>query len=337
MGVFLDLIGDHPVDTYTASDLQAYLALMTYWPALARDRPADKAPREILAANADLKFKPLTRSALQDGYASIAKTTIRSKMTEYEYADPFAGVTFRYPDTAAPSQSAEPLSSEQMSNIFRAGVESGLMDEAILPLLGNLTGRRLGLLVHLTGNDFREKYPGVWVAQTAGIALTDRGVWSRIPIKTEQSASFFVLHDFLREIGFVEWAQGQGSKFLFPTLTKLKDPSKSASSYMARLFRRAGIVGSRKEVFHSLRGGHIEQMRDNQVDPRDRRLQAGHTLDGEHDLYGFKVISEDRARNLARANLTADVDYSVFHGLDFEKLASARRSFSRRNKSETVG
>ena len=331
--IFLDLIGDHPVDTYSGSDLQAYIALMTHWPALERHRPAHMTHWEILVSNIDLKFRPLKRAPFENGYVSIAKAVIGWHARTYNYPNPLAGVTLTYPDTAAPAQSAEPLSTEQLSNVFRAGVDGGLLDEAMLPLLGNLTGRRLGLLVHLTGNDIRLKYPGVWVAQTSGIVLTEEGVWKRVPIKTDQSTTFFVLHDLLREIGFIEWAQAQGNAFLFPTLTNLKDPSKQASTYMQRLFRKAGIPGNRREVFHSLRGGHIEMMRDNKVDPRDRRLQAGHKLEEEHDLYGFRAISEKRAREIAHAKLKEEVDYSMFQGLDFEKLAKARRTMGRRPKT----
>ena len=332
LGVFIDLIGDHPVDTYTGADLQAYVALMTHWPADKRHRPDAMTPREILASNAEMKFKPLKRSALEDGYVTIVKTIVRSKMTEWEYPDPFSGVKLRYPDTAAPRESAEPLSSEKIGAIFRKGVEGGLLDEAMLPLLGHLTGRRLGLLVHLTGNDIREKYPGVWVAQTSGITLGEDGIWRRVPIKSDASVTFFVLHDFLRQIGFIDWATRQGDAFLFRELTRLSDPSKSASSYMGRLFRKAGVEGGRKEVFHSLRGGSIEQMRDNRVDTRDRKLQAGHALDDEHDLYGFRAISEKRANGMARAELAEGVDFSVFEGLDFDRLARGKRTFGRRRK-----
>lgn len=332
LNIFIELIGDHPVDTYSGADLQAYIALMTHWPAQKRHRPDHLSPWEILASNADLRFKPLKRSAFEDGYVSIAKTVIGSKTKDYQYENPLAGTTLQYPATAAPATSAEPLSREQLNKVFRAGTAGGLLDEAMLPLLGNLTGRRLGLLTHLKGNDIREKYPGVWVAQTSGIVLTEEGIWKRVPIKTDQSTTFFVLHDLLREIGFIEWAQARGDAFLFPTLTSLKDPSKQASTYMQRLFRRAGIPGNRREVFHSLRGGQIDLMRDNKVDPRDRRLQAGHKIGEEHDLYGFKAISEKRAREIAHAPLEEEVDYSVFLGLDFEKLSKARRTRGRRPK-----
>lgn len=73
---------------------------------------------------------------------------MRSKLTEYDYRDPFSGARIFYPDTAGSSQATEPLGADQISRIFHVGVGRGLLDEAVLPLLGHLTGRRLGLLVH---------------------------------------------------------------------------------------------------------------------------------------------------------------------------------------------
>lgn len=104
-----------------------------------------------------------------------------------------------------------------------------------------------------------------------------------------------------------EWAQRQGGAFLFPTLIKLKNPSTSASSCMQHTFERAGIAGKVGKS-STLRGGHIEMLRDNKIDPRDRCLQAGHKLGEEHDLYGFKSISQERARELAFATLRGPDD-----------------------------
>ncbi|GAA4122661.1 hypothetical protein ACFFTN_22690 [Aminobacter aganoensis] len=328
--LFIELIGDHPVDTYTGTDLQAYVALLKYWPASVKERPVRMSAREIIASNRDLSQKPLGIKTLREGYVANIKAMVRSKLTEHDYRDPFSGAKIFYPETAAPSQATEPLSADQISRIFRIGIDRGLLDEAMLPLLGHLTGRRLGLLVHLTGNDIREKYKDVWIAQTSGIIKVGK-TWRRVPIKTEASSTFFVLHGFLKEIGFVQWAAARGDQFLFPELMRLIDPSKSASSYMSRLFEKAGVTEKRKEVFHSLRGGNIELMRDNRVDTRDRKLQAGHTLDDEHDFYGFRAISESRAREMARTPLKEGVDYSMFDGLDFERLARGKRTFGRRS------
>ncbi|SSC64953.1 unnamed protein product [Ciceribacter selenitireducens ATCC BAA-1503] len=31
LNLFAELIGDHPIDTYTATDLQAFIDLIKYW------------------------------------------------------------------------------------------------------------------------------------------------------------------------------------------------------------------------------------------------------------------------------------------------------------------
>lgn len=323
--VFLELIGDHPVDTYDGSDLQAFVDLMQYWPADTNKRDPNVSAFDIIDDNRDLRLKPLALKSLKEGYVAVVRSAIRSAMTAKGYQDPFAGVKIHYPKTAAAPVSAEPLSARKISDIFRIGVESGTMDNVMLPLLGHLTGRRLGLLIHLKGTDFREKYENVWVAQTSGITLIN-GTWTRVPYKTDASTTFFVLHDFLSEIGFVQWAMDQGDKFIFPGLMKLADPSKSGSSYMQRLFEKAGVERNRKEVFHSLRGGNIEEMRDAKVEPRDRKIQVGHKLGAdEHELYGFKSLSESSARELAKLPLNPDIDFSVFRGLDFNKIARNKR------------
>ena len=202
----------------------------------------------------------------------------------------------------------------------------------MLPLLGHLTSRRLGLLIHLRGIDFREQFPDVWVGQVTRLSQIN-GVWTTVPVKTRDSERYFVLHDFLKEIGFIDWASRQGSNFLFPNIMKLVDPSKSGSSYMQRLFKKAGIkpktgeesVG-RREVFHSLRGGNIQDMRDSGVDPRERRVQAGHSAGtDEHDLYGFDVATEKEARKLKSLPLDPEIDYSIFRGLDFDAIAKRKR------------
>jgi len=333
--VFIELIGDHPVDTYNLTDLQAYIHLMQYWPGNNNKRNPSMTAMQIIDSNRDLRLQPLTRKSLQEGYVAVVKAAIRSLMTAGEYADPFSGPDLVYPSTAAAAKKSEPLAADKISAVFRAGVDSGLLEDIMLPLLGHLTGRRIGLLIHLTGNDFREKFTGVWVAQLASVKKID-GVWVSTPHKTDASTSYFVLHQFLSEIGFVEWAVKQRHRFLFPNLMQLADPSKSASSYMNRLFERAGIKPKKKkgedeerhgrEVFHSLRGGNIDDMRDAKIEGRDRRMQSGHQVGSdEHDNYGFMNLGERQARQIAELPFDPDIDFSVFRGLDFDRIARKTR------------
>lgn len=256
---------------------------------------------------------------------AIIKTVINSGQTQHDYATPIARTKLIYPDTARPSVAAEPLSRQKVELLLRTGVETGYLDNAMLPLLGFLTGRRLGLLVHMKGSDIRDKYGDVWVAQTNGIILL-HGKWQRSPIKTEASTSFFVLHNFLKEIGFIDWAVKKGDEFLFSELMRLDDPSKSASSYMGRLFKKAGIKDTRNEVFHSLRGGYISESAEQQIDRRERKLQVGHQLgEDEHDKYGFKALTDKQARRIASLPFASNIDLSMYQGLDFEKMARKKR------------
>jgi hypothetical protein len=152
-------------------------------------------------------------------------------------------------------------------------------------------------------------------------------VWQRVPIKNSGSMTFYVLHNFLAEIGFVAWAKAQGDNFIFPELVRLEDPSKSASSYMGRLMKKAGAKDAKGEVFHSLRGGYIAEAGDQKIEKRDRMIQVGHSLgDEEHDLYGFKSLTENKAEMLATLLLNPKIDFSMFRGLDFDKLAAKKRT-----------
>jgi hypothetical protein len=167
------------------------------------------------------------------------------------------------------------------------------------------------------------------VAQTAGIVF-EQGVWKRVPIKTAESTTFFVLHEKLSEIGFVDWAARQPG-YVFEALHEYKDPAKSTSKNLNRLLRNAGARGG-VEVLHSLRGNGIDEMRAKDIDGRARRLQAGHTLGDEHDQYGFRALSASACHQLATAKLKRKIDWSIFQSIDFDKFSEARRG--RKNDSE---
>jgi integrase len=329
LNLFFDLIGDHPVDTYTIVDLHAYVDMLRCWPANLKDRDPNKTPRQIIDDNADLHLLPLSKKSMQDGYLPVVKAVVAHGGKLYDYKSQLAGAQLTYPETARPSIPSEPLAYHKMTKLLRTGVRTGYIDNAMLPLLGLLTGRRLGLLLHLKGSDIREKFEGVWVAQTEGVQLVD-GSWTRIPMKTDASMTFFVLHNFLSEIGLVQWAVEHGDKFIFAELMRLADPSNSASSYKGRLFQRAKIKEARGEVFHSLRGAFIEEAANQDVERRDRKLQAGHQLgDDEHELYGFRALSEYKARKIANMQLNPEIDLSPYRGLNFAKMAAKKRDSGR--------
>ncbi len=67
------------------------------------------------------------------------------------------------------------------------------------------------------------------------------------------------------------------------------------------------------------------------MDKRDRKLQVGHSLgDDEHDLYGFRSLTEKKAEMLSALPLNPKIDFSMFRGLDFDKMAAKKREKGRR-------
>ncbi len=205
IALFIELIGDHPVDTYSVTDLQAYVNLLKYWPSKVKERPGIESVRQILTDNADLHLEPLSIKTMREGYVTIVKSVLAYGERHLDFKNHIRGARIDYPETAKPTMPSEPLASHKISQLLRTAVGTGELDYIMLPLLGLLTGRRLALLVYLRGSDIREKYKGVWVAQTPGIILVGK-VWKRVPYKTDASITYFVLHQFLVEIGFVEWA-----------------------------------------------------------------------------------------------------------------------------------
>ncbi len=169
--LFIEVIGDHPADTYSPADLQAYINAIQYLPANPSDRPSDKTALQLIQANLDRSKKSLALKSIRDGYVTVVKTALRNAAPHYGYRYLLGDMTIHYPEMAARPRPIEPLSFEKISAVMREGVRSGLLEDAMLPLLGLLTGRRLGLLVNLHGSDIVEKYPGVWVVNTTGIRL----------------------------------------------------------------------------------------------------------------------------------------------------------------------
>ncbi len=335
--VFIDVIGDRAPDQYFPSHLQTFVNRIQFLPANVTKR-ADmqgKPTLEILEENKTFALKPMALKTVKDGYVANVRTMMRHGMQDHHYRDPFAGVKLTYPQTLVPPKPREGISLDVTNEIFRAGVASGLLDEAMLPLLGKLTARRLGLLTFLRGEDIRQK-DGVWIAQTDGIVeinddQTGEKAWRRVPIKTAESMTFYVLHRYLDEIGFIAW-MCERKGFIFEAAHEHPNPTKYMSKTMQNHMRRCGAKGG--EVFHSLRGDAIDEMRDADVEGRARRLQSGHELGDVHDGYGFRALTAKQCQYLANLPLQEGIKWTVFKGLDFDAMAKRRRGRGRRPKLE---
>jgi hypothetical protein len=247
---FIDVVGDRPVDQYYPRDLQTFVNRMQYWPANVAKRGdmIGKSTLEILESNRQFEVAPaMAKKTMTDGYLANIRTMMRHRIQDLNYRDPFAGAKISYPQAYLASKPREGVSKDVTNRVFSAGVQSGLLDEAIMPLVAKLTSLRLGLLTYLQGQDIRMK-DGVWIAQTGGIVesrdpVTGKVSWLRVPIKMEESMTYFVLHNFLGAIGFVDWARRQPG-FIFTAAHEHPNPSK----YMSKVMQNFWIAAVRWEA-----------------------------------------------------------------------------------------
>lgn len=335
--VFVELIGDYPIDQYTFTDFQTFVNLLLYLPKNVNERKQFGAAtiREILESQADLFTgspicEPFALQTVRNGFVSTARSVINAigKLHDTDFLVSTAGKELLYHNEFRMSRKTEPIGHQKMLAIFKNGVNSGFLLEAILPLLAFLTGRRIGLLATLRGRDIRPKFQEyspdgngriIYVAQPQHVVNVD-GRWKCQPIKNEQSAEYFVLHQFLVDIGFVQWAMGLGDQFIFPNLFKSDDPAGLASKRGLRLLSQSGCTG--REVFHSMRTNYIDHARDENLQEHTLRQQTGHNGKDAHSKYGALPISEPRAVRISSLELPRYLrdNAEIFQNLDFDAL-----------------
>lgn len=186
LNLFVELIGDHPIDRYTPTDLQAFINLMQFWPRKEKDRPSDLTAQEIIEDNREFGKQAIAKSTLQNGFMGVIKPVFSNAAAQHAFDNPVKNVALKYPKSLREGVPAEPLSAAKLTKLFRTGVQSPYIDDVMMPLIGLLTSRRLGLLTHLIGTDITEKFDGIWVAEVKGIAMIG-DTWVRRPIKTTES------------------------------------------------------------------------------------------------------------------------------------------------------
>ena len=321
--VFIAIVGDKPVTSYTKYDLQTFVNEVCWLPPnISKSSSYDIANvLEYIDENKTKNGIPLARNTLEANYLSRIKTILKSGCESIGVPFALAMARIRIPKSApGPKQRLLP-DHAALTKLFRAGVNSGNFVNALLPLFGFVTGRRLGLLVFLCREDI-QRYHDSWIITPREFFL-DNGRWKKVPLKTEQSRKYFVLHDIFEEIGLIEYLQKQGSGFIFEELhaATIRNPADTAQKRMKRLYEEADIDRKVYGTFHALRHAKINEDRELAIDSRTTRLQVGHELRDVHENYGGQ-LRRSEIQAIARAALPKDVDLNSFKALDFEKLAA---------------
>lgn len=318
--VFIAICGDKPVASYTRQDLQHFVNEVRHLPPnISKRRGYDIARTLEYIAKAKKDGSPgLSENTLKLTYLSRVRTILRDGCAEAGIPFPLENIVTRIPKDVRKARQRLTPDEEALGRVFRAGVATGSMVEAMMPLLGYLTGRRIGLLAFLRREDIH-RHHGCWVTLPRDAVFKD-GRWQLVPLKTEESRQSFVLHGFLDEIGFIDWARREPG-FLFEALHSALDP---ASKRMARLFRNAGVDPELFKMFHGLRHARIDRDRELKLDSRISRKQVGHEIADVHEDYGVQGMNRTETQTVASMALPESLDLSIFRGLDFDALAAVR-------------
>ena len=161
---FKALVGDRPIDCYLPIDLQDFVNELQYVPLeLSREGENTEELRKMgihaaIAKNkAESCYEPLALKTIQDGYVQTVRAIINGAVGLHRLRNPFDGYRVRWPDNAKPSVKREALDYEKVDKVFRLGVDSGYLDDAMLAPLCLLSSRRIGIPPFIRGSDFDRK------------------------------------------------------------------------------------------------------------------------------------------------------------------------------------
>ncbi len=314
---FIDIIGDKPLKNYLPADLQTFATVLGRVPANRTKIRAftGMSLREMADANDRLK-DPRARLAetAVEGYVAEVRSIWRRATASVKDVRDLGSVTITMPRSAAPSADRQGLWADKLNAWLAAAASRPLSEPHFhwLPLVGLMTGMRLGELVFLQGTDFVQVEGNLVIDLQRPIIINGRE--RPRPLKTKTSRRLVALHQLLHDVGFVEWAMRREG-WLFGTFHTAKDPADAAQKRMAYWMKELEIHSRQTAVFHSLRHNAKAWLRPH-VGDRTADFQCGHAPSGVGAKYGFRLLLPREVKQIMQAPLPEGVDFSPYlnHG-----------------------
>jgi integrase len=259
--LFKNIIGDMPIGSIEESHALTYFETLQKLPPNLNKKPAyaGKTIAEIVATG-DGPMAVRTINKNIERVSSLFKWATTKPKYNIRY-NPFSNRSLN-DDKAAQRQ---PFTNDELAALF--GAEEYTRREFVteyaywLPLMGLLTGARLGELCQLYLVDF-ELIGGVHC-----INIRDEEEGQRV--KSASARRLVPIHDKLIEVGmlrFVETLRANGHDRLFPSLKPGRDGFASIpSKWFGRFKERCGIMEKQTKVFHSFRHTFISTLLDDDV------------------------------------------------------------------------
>lgn len=301
VGMFLEVCGDRPIDTYTRADGDLFRTTLRKLPTHYRKSPADRAkPLSQIIAEADacnarrIGDKTVKRHfwALSRFFGFLIETGRLPQDTE----NPGQGFTFNV--RGAARKQRDMWTGAELTKLFTSPIWSGchphfrsrpgteiIRDSRFwLPLLGLFHGNRLEEFAQLRRSDVGQD-DGVWY-----LHITDE---DGRQLKNEQSRRMVPLHSELILIGFLEHVAGATTNpngQVFPEL-RPGGKDRKLGYYFSKQFSAYRLaIGVRRPGldYHSFRHGVTTKLYEAEVNEAWIDLLTGHD----------EAVSESRRRYL---------------------------------------
>ena len=304
---FLEIVGDKALRRYVPADLQEYANVMACVPSnlskLSQFRGMGL--RDAAQANARLKVpKPCMAEKTIDKYLTeVRHIWLRATASVPDVRDIGAG-SVTMPRNAAPALDREGLPPAVISRWFAEAARYREPHMRWLPVLGLLTGMRLGEIVFLQPGDFVE-YEGYQAIDLRRFKDSNRH------LKTKTSLRVVPIHPMLHEVGFMSWISTQKGKWLFPVFHDAADPADAAQKRMAYWMKALGIHVPQIATFHSLRHSAKAWLRAI-AGTRIADLMQGHALPSVGSKYGFMLLQVEEIEQIVTGAAPRDVDFGAY-------------------------
>lgn len=322
---FIGFAGDKPVDTYTFSDFQTFANVLVRVPENWSKRRETKTGTLAQAADYNdslperRRASTLTGASIESNYLSPLRGIFAYLSAEYRFQNPLSAPV-AISSTATGSVTREPFTVEQLNTWFAAAAAERRPDLKWLPLLGTVTGARVGELVFLQGKDVYEITPGLWVADLTTDLLTPEGKALERKVKTKLSSRTFALHQVLIDAGFVDYAKSRADdEWVFPHAFHsgngrgaVERPADAASKRLNRQLRELGIHKPYEQTFHSSRHTAKDIMSIAKIDERTSDRQTGHAPKTVSRRYGKSQLRVDEVQVLAALPLPEGLDVTPY-------------------------
>ena len=325
---FSEFAGNKAVNKYSYFDFQNWSNLLVRVPQnhnkiseireMNREEAADYNDR-LSSKN---RLPTLTEKTIDTNYLSPLRTFFKDIAAEHEFRSPLADVEIRISAAAAESIERQPFGAPELNLWFKQAALETRADMKWLPLLGSITGARIGELIYLQGKDVYQmsasdnsKY---WVLDLRTNIITHEGLERKRKIKNKSSRRLIALHECFEAAGFLAYAQTRKTdEWLFPASfyygkKRIQDPADAASKRMNRMLQSVGIHVPLERVFHSTRHTAKDIMRLAKVDERTHDLQTGHTFKSPSQSYGSKSLRKEEIEVLRSIPLPEGLDLSPY-------------------------